>query len=104
MPRQGVLHFVVLTLLAAGAVAGRRDPACRDLPLESRLVDRWGRPFPRIDQKMPEWCWAASAEMIMNFLAAYAPSGVYSPRQCEMANCTQQRSYCCGPGADYDYP
>jgi len=60
---------------------------------------------PRIKQLGDEWCWAASAQMVLAFYQYPVPT----PQQCEMANLLFSLSDCCDtplplPGSDCDQP
>jgi hypothetical protein len=87
--------FIVSVALFVTAVVSREavpDAVCEPEPAKHLLVQA-------SIQGMSNWCWAASAEMIMRFI-----SGA-SPQQCTMVGAKRKRDCCTDDGTSiYGFP
>jgi peptidase C39-like protein len=86
--------FILLSVWPSRAMAidSGQDPAKKKCtpPIQSSL------PVPFYLQEKSNWCWAASAQMVMEYLGK-------SVKQCDQANDVIGRNDCC-PGPDHQTP
>ena len=83
MTCQGWWRLVLVVSSLALPAYRCNPPGCGSLP-QSELLN-----MPLLARQMNHWCWAASAEMIMQFL------GGQTPRQCDMATIETNQPDCC---------